>query len=315
MARIREALRQVHGVRPAHAATVPPPRLHQAEGEPLLVPLDEGEVPFIEVGGRQTPVEGSPSVLAVPARTEARDEAAPPQPVPVTVFPGVSFRPWPPRGDFQPSVRERFAPELVALHQPEHPVSEQYREVVRSLEAQFPAGPPQVLLFAGITAQTETTPVVLNLAITWARLRKARVAVVDANLRRPSVAQRLGLPAAPGLRDVLAGTASLQRCLQETGQPNLLALVAGMMQEDDARLLAGPALLAVWHHLRARCSWVLVDAPCWDGRPDVVALGAACDAVYLVAANNETDSARTEELSQVLARQERGVRGCICTAS
>ena len=62
-----------------------------------------------------------------------------------------------------------------------------------------------------------------NLAVTAARQGGRRIAVVDADPRRPTLSERLGLSARPGLCDVLAGAATLDQALQPTGQANLTA--------------------------------------------------------------------------------------------
>src|SRR5437879_5156993 len=78
---------------------------------------DEGEVPFIEVGGPRTEVAGSPAVFAAPAPNgvapPATTAAGPGGPV------QVSFRPLPAAPPLPKPACERFAPELVAFHEPE----------------------------------------------------------------------------------------------------------------------------------------------------------------------------------------------------
>jgi hypothetical protein len=63
MAKIREALRRTATRRGQPPDKDPAPRPHQPDEDPLRDEAEE-EIPFIEVGGRQTPVEASPSVLA-----------------------------------------------------------------------------------------------------------------------------------------------------------------------------------------------------------------------------------------------------------
>jgi Mrp family chromosome partitioning ATPase len=205
----------------------------------------------------------------------------------------------------------QLAPELVAFHHPEHPISEQYRTLLAGLVAQLPSGRSQVLMATAARPDLISTDVLLNLAITLARQGKTRVAVLDANLRRPTVAHRLGLPASPGLHEVLAGTVSLQRAVQETEQPNLRAITAGEPPVHGQRHLAGDALRWILRHLHQRFHWVLVDAPWWDGRPEVVALGSACDAVYLLLPQAETQKPETAALLQMIAEQGSPLRGCI----
>jgi Mrp family chromosome partitioning ATPase len=328
MARIREALRQADQRRNRLTETVPAPRpYHPDEEMPSLVPEGD-EIPFIEVGGGRQSTQASASVLASNSETatkraipdgEQKRVLSPPEvPVPATSavttrFPGVTFRPWPSEIPTLRPAPERFAPELVALYHPGHPVSEQYRSLITHLPVAQPARQSQVLLFTAATPQTETTTILLNIAITWARQGKAHVALVDANLRRPSVAERLGLPPAPGLRDVLAGTVSLQCALQETGQANLAALTAGRAGDGCTGMLASEAMRAVLRHLRGRFEWVLVDAPCWDGRPEVVALGSACDAIYLILPEAEAETPEVADLMEVISQQGSSLRGCILT--
>jgi Mrp family chromosome partitioning ATPase len=208
---------------------------------------------------------------------------------------------------------QRFSPDLIAFHQPEHPVSGQYRALWQAVAGQLPAGRAQVVLFTAAGVGTGTTTALLNLGISAAQEGKLRVIVVDADVRRPAVAERLGLAPAPGLQDVLAGTVSLQRAVQESGQANLLALTAGESGAVGPARLAGEAMRSVLRHLRGRFDLVLVDAPPWDGRPEVVALGSFCDTVYLVVRQDLAQSPAVQDLLELIPQQGSRLRGCILT--
>jgi hypothetical protein len=333
MARIREALRRADTVRGQPRETVPAPRPYQPEDVRFSAETEE-EVPFIEVGGRETPMEASPSVLgSVPNKRGApsAEREAPEQgsalcvprfalcaersPAAAVRLTGVAFRSFPPELAPLPPVLERFAPDLVALHQPDHPISEQYRALVKNLEKQLPARQSQALLFTSPTPQTDTTPVLLNLAITRARRHATATVVVDANLRRPAVAERLGLPAAPGLGDVLAGRLSLPRAIQETGLGNLYALTAGKIAHENTTLVAGDAMRVALRDLRGRFDWIFVNAPCWDGRPEASTLRSACDAVYVVVPETDVDTSAVEELSQLIVEQGGCLQGYFLVSS
>ncbi|MCI0457436.1 MAG: CpsD/CapB family tyrosine-protein kinase [Gemmataceae bacterium] len=324
MARILEALRRADPRRSQVADILPAPRPYRPESETTPEATAEEEIPFIEVGGPARVLAASPTVLAATRASEAspaiplRHESVPPslgagKPTKATDvhLVHVAFRPVPAEPSPPEPAPERFALELVAYHHPDHPISEQYRVLLAGLEAALPVGQPHVLLFTAPAPGVGTTTVLLNLAISRARQGKSRIVLLDANLRRPAVAQRLGLPTAPGLRDVLAGTVSLPRALQETGLLNLQVLTAGNELGGGSAPLAGEAMRAVLRHLRERFPLVLVDAPCWDGRPEVVALGSACDAVYLVLPQAQAESAEMNELLTVITQQGSHVRGCL----
>ncbi len=273
-------VREEEKVRPAA-----PPDASAAED----APSDE-EIPFIEVGPHKS-MDASASVLAV-------------RPAPAAV----ALRPAPAAdGPRMPP----FAPEIVAHHQPDHPVSGQYRELLAAMTPARGQGAPALLLAPALPG-TDAVVVLLNLAVTAARQGNHRVVVVDANPRQPAVAERLGLPARPGLSDVLAGAVALEQALQPTGQANLTVVTAGAPAPAGPRLVVEtPA--SVLRQLRRLCDLVLVHGPAWDGRPEAT-MAAACDVVYVVLPEQEAGTPRLDELLRTVSRPGARFGGCILAA-
>ena len=325
MGKMLEALR--HADVPA-APLKPLLRSYHPEPEAkAAVETESGEeIPFIEVGGPGTPLEASPLVLpgiSGPALLRA-DRANPRRGPKMPAFAisaaataehcprGVVFRPLAqekPIGLHSPQV----APELIALHQPDHPLSQQYRLLQSALLAQLPATRPQVLLFTAAAPEGDTTTVLLNVAIASAQQGKPRVAVIDANLNRPAVAQRLGLEPVPGLREVLAGSVPLLRALQVTRQVSLHVLAAGEPGTASDELLSSERIRTVLRQMREGFDLVLVDAPWWDGRPHIIALGSACDAVFLVLPEAKAETPETDSLTKEIPQHGSRLCGCILT--
>jgi Mrp family chromosome partitioning ATPase len=137
------------------------------------------------------------------------------------------------------------------------------------------------------------------------------VVVIDANLRRAAVADRLGLEPAPGLTEVLAGECALADALRATEQPGLFVLTAG---GPTPTLASSEEVRALLNELREDHDLVLLDAPPWDGRAGVAALAAACDAVFLVVPAPEADTAPASDLVRALPGQGIRLAGCILTS-
>jgi Mrp family chromosome partitioning ATPase len=281
------------------------------------------EVPFIEVGPHRS-MEASASVLACApapatplprpeARTVRTDEAHPAVASPRSV----QFRAVP--GRVEP--RSRFAADLVAYHAPEQPAARQYIELLDAvLRAAVAHDRPATMLFTSALPRAGNTMTLLNLAITAASQQRRRVLVVDANLRQPGVAERLGLPSAPGLREALAGTVALDAFVQPTEQTNLFALTAGSPAPNSLRdgnsglRFVAETMRSLLRQLRQRFPLVFVDGPRWDGRPEAMVLGAACDAVYLVVPEQEAEMPQTDALLQLIPKQGARLAGCILVA-
>jgi Mrp family chromosome partitioning ATPase len=260
----------------------------------------EIDIPFVEVGPSRS-VEGSPEVMATPP---LRLRTAPPVSRGATQ---VVFRPVQP-----PAPRSRFAPELMAFHAPELPAGMQYHELLEAVLAALGSSSQQrcpVLLFTALRSGAGATTVVLNMAITAARGQRS-ILVVDANLRSPAVAERLGLPAAPGLREVLAGTASLDGALQQTEQEGLRVLTAGLAVAGPGPRFVAETMRSLVRQLRQRAELVLIDGPCWDGGREVITLAAAADAVYPVLPENEAETAEADDLLEAVA-DHGALAGCV----
>jgi Mrp family chromosome partitioning ATPase len=278
MGRVLEALR--HAETETSQGEAPP--VPAADGPQLqVVAADEPdeEMPYIEVGGKGKAVEGSPSVLAAPAsRAAARAPALAPH-GPLTF----AFQP------FRPAAAPRMAPEVIAYHQPGHEVSKQFR----ALLGQILPGPAdeagRVLLFTALAPAAGVTTALLNLAVSACAAEARAAVVVDANLRRPGLAARVGLPAAPGLSDLLAGGAALEQVVRATAQERLHALTAGPAR---AEALSAVAVRWVVAWLRQRFDLVFLDGPAWNGDEDLAALVGAADRVLLVL--GQADAERTE---------------------
>jgi Mrp family chromosome partitioning ATPase len=293
--------------------SVPSPTA-EAEADPDEENAAPAEVPYIEVGGRGKLMDASPSVLvSSPPPVAAKSKSlrlVVPSPRPAVLAEGQ-------RGfEFQPVLRTglersgRVAAEIVAFHDPAHPVSEQYRQLFAKIQEGMRVPEPYVLLFTAASRGVGTTTAVLNLAVTGCAAGRRRVAVVDANMSRPAAASRLGVTPAAGLAEVLRGTAALEQALAVTPVPALHLLAAagpndgaGLLVEDNLRWLAA--------RLRERFDLVFVDGPAWEGdRADLV-LAALAEAVYLVVDSGETENPAVRQATRALAQRGSRLGGLI----
>jgi Mrp family chromosome partitioning ATPase len=294
MGRLLETLRQAEGTRSfpeqGKPTSVPvwPPQGEIAEEEP------DREIPFIEVGPRKS-LEASPGVLG--EQTAGPGRASPKSPQ-------VSFREWKP-------LRGRISPEVVAFHSPADRAGEQYRSLLAALINPFPGNQAHVLFFTSPQPEASSTAVVLNLAVTAARQGHNRVIVVEAQEARPHLAELLGLPEAPGLREVFAGMADLDRTLQETEQSGLVGLVTGLPGPSRGVHLQVETVRSVLRQLRQRGDLIFVLGSDWNGQPEQMAWATAADGVCLVLPEEKAHSPEVDDLVQRLTQEKARVMGCV----
>jgi Mrp family chromosome partitioning ATPase len=244
------------------------------------------DVPFVEIGGPNGPVFSAPKPAAVVPE--------PPREFPRLAAPGrflsVTFHDATAKAKLAPPLEGPDA-ELVALLYPDHPVSGEYRVLRDEIRAQLPESATKVLLFTAAAPEAGTTTVLLNLAVTLAAEKSARVLVIDANVTRPGVANKLALKSSPGLSEVLAHQLPLTWALQQTAAANLQALSAGAVLASTPAAI-GLDLPKLVGQLRQWFDWVLIDGGVWGVVPERDGTCPAADAVYLV--TREADVGRSE---------------------
>lgn len=172
------------------------------------------------------------------------------------------------------------APEsrLVALGAPESAAAEQYRVLLARLERLATRRPARIIAVTSAGRGEGRTTTAANLAFTAAR-EGLSVALVEADLRRPSLARLLGLAPRVGLCEVLEGTAELGQAMVRAG--GLGVLCAGDARDPQGPLHS-PRLPAIMESLRAAYTHVFLDAPPALAFADGDRLAASADAAVLV---------------------------------
>lgn len=166
-------------------------------------------------------------------------------------------------------------------------VTEELRRIRAALLCAGDDGPPRVVVVASAMPAEGRTTLVCRLAEVLAAQR--RVVVVDADLRRPDVADRLGVPDRPGLTDVLAGHASLDVAVQRAAPGGVEVLPAGTPAGDGAAdVLSSLGVAGVLDKLRTRGDVVLVDTAALAPVADAAVLAHHADAVVVLARDGVT---------------------------
>jgi capsular exopolysaccharide synthesis family protein len=175
----------------------------------------------------------------------------------------------------------------VVARRPAAVVMDAYRTIRTSLLLSRPGGPPRSMLVAsGLDGEGKTTTAV-NLAAAFAQLGGS-VVVVDADLRRPTCHQVLGLAGGPGLAEVLAGQAELTDVLETVAGLHLTLLPAGETPPNPTELLGSDEMRALLGRLAERFDYVFLDSPAVLAVPDATVLSTLVDGVVLVGRGRRT---------------------------
>jgi receptor protein-tyrosine kinase len=149
------------------------------------------------------------------------------------------------------------------------------------------------------------TFVAVNLAMSIAMEVDHSVLLVDADVLRPSVLNRLGIDAAPGLMDVLSDpNVELADVMLRTNVPKLTILPAGTASLRSTELLASSAMEKLLDELASKYSdrIIVFDAPPLIPTTESRVLASRVGQVVMVVA---ADSTTREQAAQAYAAIER----------
>lgn len=142
---------------------------------------------------------------------------------------------------------------------------------------------PRVIVVSSAAPKDGKTITSINLAGILALKPELKIALVEADLHHTHIGSLLGLPATPGLTDVLTGKASLAEALVRVEQcPNLFVLPGGSKHSGPTELLDSPAWRSLCEALRREFSYVVVDSPPMGLLADFELLQAVSDGVVMV---------------------------------
>lgn len=181
--------------------------------------------------------------------------------------------------------------------------------------------PVRSVLVTSSRSREGKTTVAWNLASAAASGGLA-VALVEADLRRPCLAERYGLEPAPGLSEVLQEQISVVEALQSVrpasgtasgngGPSRLEVLVSGNIPPDPWALMQSPAMARALKELKRNHDLVVLDTPPLSHVADAVSLLRRVDGVLVTASVSSTRGPEAGRLRDQLQALDAHVLGVV----
>jgi succinoglycan biosynthesis transport protein ExoP len=207
-----------------------------------------------------------------------------------------------PFGDLPPEVAEAFR--MLQMH-------------LRYSESE----PVRSILVTSSRSREGKTTVAWNLA-SAATSSGLAVALVEADMRRPSLAERYGLAPEPGLTEVLSGETPIAEALQAvlplSGEAKgngysrrLDVLVAGKTPPDPWALMQSPNMAQLLDVLKQHHDLVVLDTPPIPHVADAISLLRRVDGVLVTASVNSTRGPEARRLRDQLQTLDARILGVV----
>ncbi len=171
----------------------------------------------------------------------------------------------------------------------------------------------QVVLITGTAPQEGKTTTLVNLAKLLAGSGE-RTIVLDCDLRRAQLHQRLELAREPGFSDYFVRHEELDALIQPTRVGDLFALTAGPLPPNPPAMLARKNLGELLEHLRGRFEWILVDSPPLASVTDALLLARHADLAVMVVQHLKVDKRLVKRSVAALRKATPNLLGAVLNA-
>ena len=204
--------------------------------------------------------------------------------------------------------------ELVAAYQPHHRATEWFRALRSQLLLRW-FGVEQhrrALAIVSPRANEGRTYLAANLAVVFSQLGE-RTLLIDADFRKPRIAEMFGMKDALGLSSILSRREDTQVIQPVTGLDRLYVLPAGIMPPNPQELLERSGFDDLLKHLAAEFDVILIDTPPGTDYADAHSIAAVAGAAVMVTRQHHTRLEEARALGEKLRSARAEIVGSVLT--
>lgn len=253
--------------------------------------------------GKADPSVGTSQVQAVrpdllPA-SRAPDAGAGPRPLPANMPPAAAAH-----RSASPVREARPAGTLASLVAPASFEAEQYRILRYTVEQRHRQEGLTTVAVTSPSGQEGKSTTAINLAGALAQASSHRVLLVEADLRRPTILEQLGIPdGAPGLAEAaLDPSLGLDQLTHSCPAFNLRVIACGRPPVAPYEILRTPRVAELLAEARRLYEYVVLDTPPVLPCPDYRVLETSVDGVILVVCADRTPREMVDSALEMLDR-------------
>ncbi len=193
------------------------------------------------------------------------------------------------------------------------PISEAFRRLQSNVIYSQPDNTLRVLMVTSSHKGEGKSTVLANFAVTLAEAGK-RVLVVDADFRRPGVANIFGVAEAPGILEHLFENSSLPEVIQKSSVEGVDILTTGKVAPNPASLSKSTKLRQLIVDLKDQYDHILIDTAPYGMITDAAPLIHLTDGVILIVRFNDTKETELDHTVEALQRTQANILGTVMTS-
>lgn len=172
-------------------------------------------------------------------------------------------------------------------------IAESFRKLRTNLQFLRVDSPPRLIVVTSSSPGEGKSTTAINIALVLAEAGH-EVALIDGDMRRPTLDKYLNAVGSVGLSTVLIGQISLDDALQKTSFARLTVLTSGATPPNPSELLGTDAATKLLSDMRGRFDYVIVDSSPLLAVTDAALLASHSDGALMMARFGQTKREQVE---------------------
>jgi len=149
---------------------------------------------------------------------------------------------------------------LVVAQEPLGPASDEFRRVYSALTFANVSAKLRRILITSTSEREGKSTFAANFALTLAEARN-RVLLIDADFRKPRIADVFGIEGSVGLTSVLMGKVTFEQAKMTRSGTSLEILTSGAIPPNPSQMLTSSAMRELLDSVSAKYDYVVIDSP------------------------------------------------------
>lgn len=196
---------------------------------------------------------------------------------------------------------------------PSDPAVESLRSLRTALQFAMLESSNNRVIITGATPGVGKSFVSANFAAIMANAGK-RVVLLDADLRKGTIHEYLGVKRSQGLSELIAGSLTEEQVIRSNVLPNLDVITTGVLPPNPAELLMSDSFSQILDRLSATYDLVIMDTPPLLVAADTAGVARHAGTVLFVARADKTHLGELHESAKRLSHAGQGITGVLFNA-
>ncbi|WP_100618262.1 CpsD/CapB family tyrosine-protein kinase [Bacillus cereus] len=191
-----------------------------------------------------------------------------------------------------------------------HAFKEQMAHIRSTIEIKNESNNVNALVITSALMSEGKSTIAIGLAQSCS-LKRKKTLLIDCDLRRPTIHQKLKLDNIEGMVDILEGQKEIQECINNSTFDNLDILTSGLTPAQPGELLGSESMRTFMKSVKKEYDFIIIDTPPILLASETRIIANMCDSTILVTKYNQSKMHDVKKAKELITNTSTSLLGIV----